>query len=342
MSLRCCDTSEMTRAMLLCAGLGTRLGALSDERPKPLLPVCNVPILRYGIDNLVAQGIDEIVINLHHRGDLIRAELGDGGDMGARIHYLEEKALLGTGGALKNAIPLLDPEGADEPFLSLNGKLIFDLDVRALLAAHRAEPEGVLGTMVVRRSPEAASWGAVDVAIRGVSRRVKNILGNGDYMFCGVHVTRPSVVARLPPGEACMVRQGYLPWLRSGEEVAAYEVAEGYFAEHSTPRRYLESNFAVLRGSAALRHPPAGAIGLEGAPLESASTAIVEPVCIAPGATVGAGARIGPDVVIGAGAEIAPGAILERAVVWPGALARGEVRDAIVTRQGCFPADDAA
>ena len=152
----------MTRAMLLCAGLGTRLGALSDERPKPMLPVCDLPILRYGIALLVGHGITDIVINLHHRGDVIEDDLGDGAALGARIQYSREDVLLDTGGGLKRALPLLDPDGRDEPFVSMNGKLIFDLDLHALLDAYRRDP-GVLGTMVVRAVPDARAWGAVMV-----------------------------------------------------------------------------------------------------------------------------------------------------------------------------------
>ena len=86
------------RAMMLCAGLSTRLGALGAERPKPMLPVCGIPILAYGIANLVAHGIRDIVINTHHRGELIREEIGDGGTWGARIQYVHEPVILGTGG----------------------------------------------------------------------------------------------------------------------------------------------------------------------------------------------------------------------------------------------------
>src|SRR5205823_4875327 len=126
--------SRTMRAMLLCAGLSTRLGALGAARPKPMLPVCGMPILAYGIANLVGHGITELVINTHHRGDVIEQELGDGAQLGARIHYVHEPQILGTGGGLKHALSLLDPEGHDEPFLSANGKLIFDLDVAALVA----------------------------------------------------------------------------------------------------------------------------------------------------------------------------------------------------------------
>lgn len=320
----------VTRAMLLCAGLGTRLGPLSDERPKPMLPVCDVPILRYGVAHLVGHGIRDIVINLHHRGDVIERDLGDGAALGARIRYSYEDPILGTGGGLKHALPLLDPDGRDEPFVSMNGKLIFDVDLGALLAAHAADP-GVLGTMVVQRVPDAVAWGAVDVVADGAGRpRVRNILGEGGFMFCGVHVTRPSVVARLPDGEACMVRQGYLPWLRAGGAVAAWEHRAGYFAEHSTPARYLASNWALLEGTR-LAHPPAALAGVDATARVAATAVVRAPVRIGPDAVIEAGATVGPYAVIGTGAVVEADAAVERTVVWAGARVRGRVRDAIVT-----------
>lgn len=318
--------------MLLCAGYGTRLGALSDECPKPMLPVCDVPIVRFGIAQLVAHGIRDIVINLHHRGDRIEDDLGDGSALGARIRYSREPEILGTGGGLKHALALLDPHGDDEPFVSMNGKLIFDVDFTAVLAHHRARPEA-LGTMVVQPAADAEQWGAVDIDGEPGRLRVRNILGAGRHMFCGVHVTRPSVIARLPDGEACMVRQGYLPWLRGGEAVAAFEHDRGYFAEHSTPARYLASNWALLDGQP-LRHPPAPLQGVDpGATV--ASTAILRPpLRIGPGAEIGAGATVGPYAVVGRGARVAAGARLSRTVVWRHAYAEGELRDAIVTATG--------
>jgi NDP-sugar pyrophosphorylase family protein len=333
--------------MLLCAGQGTRLGPLSDERPKPMLPVCDLPILRYGIAQLAGHGIRELVINVHHRGDVLERELGDGSPLGVSIRYSHEDVLLGTGGGLKHALALLDPEGADRPFVSLNGKLIFDVDLTALLAAHAddlAREPGLLGTMVVRRVPDAVAWGAVDVELPaepGGHPRVRDVLGDGRHMFCGVHVTRPSVVARLPDGDACMIRQGYLPWLRAGAPVAAWEHEGGYFAEHSTPARYLASNWALLAGER-LRHPPGPLTGVDPGARVAADAIIREPVRIGPGATIGAGATVGPFAVVGAGATVLPGASLERVVVWAGARAGGVLAHAIVTPHATVPvADDA-
>lgn len=305
--------------MLLCAGLGTRLGTLGVDRPKPMLPVCGHPILAYGISNLVAHGVRDLVINTHHRGDVIMRELGDGRRYGARIQYIHEDVILGTGGGLKHALHLLDPDGTDEPFLSLNGKLIFDLDVSALVAAHRrtlAADPALLGMFVVRRVSDATAWGAVDVQ----DGRVKNVLGDGHHMFCGVHVTRPSVVARLPDGEACMIRQGYLGWIHAGGHLAAYEHADGYFAEHSTPERYLASNVALLGGTT-LRHPPGRLGGVDPTARIHPTATLVSPLHVAAGARIDAHVVVGPNAVVGEGAHVT--AALAHAVQWSdGTIAR--------------------
>ncbi len=301
--------------MLLCAGLSTRLGNLGSERPKPLLPVCGFPILAYGITNLVAHGIRELVINTHHLGDLIQRELGDGSQFGARIQYVHEPTILGTGGGLKHALHLLDPDGTDEPFLACNGKLIFDLDITALVAAHRAAGD-VLGMMVVRRVPDARAWGAVNVQVDARGPHIVDILGDGEHMFCGVHVTRPSVMVRLPAGESDSIRQGYLPWLRAGERLAAYEHVDGYFAEHSTPERYLESNRALL-GGAALRHSPGPLRGIDPTAKVHRTSTIIEPVKIGAGAVIGVDVTVGPNAVIGDGAVVL--ASVANTVVWAGA-----------------------
>ncbi|MEZ4363787.1 MAG: NDP-sugar synthase [Kofleriaceae bacterium] len=303
------------KAMLLCAGLGTRLGEPGAHRPKPMFPVCDRAILEYGIANLVGHGVRDLVINTHHRGDVIREELGDGARLGARVRYTHEEVLLGTGGGLKHALGLLDPEGRDEPFLSLNGKLIFDVDLTALMDAYRAAGD-VLGMMVVRRDPQAVAWGAVDVRTDERGPWVADILGAGEHMFCGVHVTRPSVVRRLPDGEACMVRQGYLPWLRAGGRVAAWDAGACTFAEHSTPERYLASSWALLDG-APLRFPPGRLSGVDPTARIHPTARLEEPLRIGAGAVVEEGARVGPYAVVGAGARVAAGHALERAVLWP-------------------------
>jgi NDP-sugar pyrophosphorylase family protein len=189
--------------------------------------------------------------------------------------------------------------------------------------------------MVVRPVPDALAWGAVDVRPTGDGGRLRihDILGKGSHMFCGVHVTRPSVVARLPDGEACMIRQGYLPWLRAGEHLSAFEQRDGYFAEHSTPARYLASNWAMLDG-VPLTAAPGELRGVDEAADVAAGVTVREPVRVGPGAMIGAGAVVGPYAVVGTGAIVEANSVIERSVVWADARVTGEVRDAIVTAGG--------
>jgi NDP-sugar pyrophosphorylase family protein len=301
----------VTRALVLAAGLGTRMGALSDERPKPLLPVCDVPLIRYAVALLRGAGIDEIAVNLHHRGELIRAELGDG------FHYSEERDILGTGGGIVKIADWLTNGGRDS-FVVVNGKIVTNIDVAATLRHHDAT--GATATMVVREVPDAKKWGAIDVGDDG---RVTGIIGHGRpaahaCMFTGVHVLSPRLVARLPStGESDSIRQAYIPALLDGERIEAIRFA-GYWHEHSTPERYLQGNWNLLSGSVTLTHPPA--------PLRA----------ISPSATVEPGAQLSPLVVAGARSVVRAGAKLDRVVIWPDSIVDGDIANAIVTPKGVF------
>jgi mannose-1-phosphate guanylyltransferase len=311
------------RAMILAAGYGTRLGTLSDERPKVLLPMCDQPLIRFALALVRGAGIREVVVNLHHKGELVEAELGDGASAGVHVTYSREPHILGTGGGVKQAAPLL----GDDTFVVVNGKVVIDLDLQAAIAAHRRA--GALATMVVRRDPDAARWGAIDVAEDG---RIRQILGAGEYMFTGVHVIEPELLGRIPDGEQCIIRTAYQGALRDGARVHAF-VQQGYFAEHSTPARYVDGNVALLRGAAAPTTP--GPLrGVDPTAILATGATIRESVRIGPRARIGSGAAVGPDVVVGHDAEVTPGASLRECVVWDGSRAVGHLQRAIVTPAG--------
>jgi NDP-sugar pyrophosphorylase family protein len=297
------------RAIILAAGFGTRLGDLSDERPKPLLPVCDIPLIRYAVALLRGHGVTEIAVNLHHHGDLIERELGPD------FHYSREETILGTGGGLRRIADWLTKHGTDS-FLVVNGKILIDADVSLVMRRHRERDAAA--TMVLRETPDAAKWGAIEV---GEDDRVTKILDAGTpgahvCMFTGVHCIAPRLVERLPPGgESDSIRQAYIPALRDGDRIEGIRYA-GYFHEHSTPARYLEGNWNVLRGRAQLTHPPGA------------------PVHISPTARVDGSAVIGDDVVVGARCEVGPRARLDRVVMWPDSHVDEPLEDAIVTPRG--------
>ncbi len=328
--------------MLLAAGRSTRLGPLGTELPKPLVPVCGYPAIRFGIEACRRAGVTDLVVNLFHHGDKIREELGDGSALGVSMTYSTEQQLLGTGGGLANARRLL----GTGPVLVLNAKVVADVDLAAVLDAHRAS--GAIATMVLRADPDPGRWGAITTDQTGRVVGILDARAPGSVvnpvtrrMFTGMHVVEPALFDDLPAaagdgrggGVSDVIRDAYIPALRAGRRIVAVDLP-GYFAEHSTPERYLASNLALLASPSLLPVPPGALTGVEAGAAVAASAVVAPPVRVAPRGIIEAGAVVGPLVVVCSGARVAAGARVRRAVVWPGAVATGEVQDAIVTRGG--------
>jgi NDP-sugar pyrophosphorylase family protein len=155
-------------------------------------------------------------------------------------------------------------------------------------------------------------------------------------MFTGIHVVEPALLDRLRPVFSDVIRDAYIPALLAGETIRA-EVLPGYFAEHSTPERYLEGNLALLRDPALVPHPPGPLVGVDPGARVDPSARIVGPVRVEGGAIVEAGATVGPEAVIGVRARIAAGVEVRGAVVWPGVVVSGELTRAVATTTGVIP-----
>ncbi len=320
--------------MILAAGFGSRLGDLGRVRPKPMLPVLGVPLVRWAVRWLHHHGIREIVVNLHHLGEQIEAELGDGSRDGVAIAYSREDGqILGTGGGLRHARPLFD-DGHDVPLVVMNAKLLVDLDLPAVLAAHRAA--GAEATMVVRPDAEAARWGSQELAADG---RIVRLLGrepavsapapvSEPMMFTGIHVVTPRFLDRIPAlGEQCVIRTAYLSLFDEGRGLHGF-VTRRYWWEHSTAERYLQGVCNALDGMVPLPYAPGPVRGVSSEATVEPGAIVTEPVWVGPGARIEAGARVGPHVQLGPGVVVRAGTTVERSVVWAGDIAedcRGRV-----------------
>src|SRR5215475_1291999 len=146
------------RAMILSAGYGTRLWPLTEDRTKPAIPILGKPLVGYVAEYLAGYGCNEIIVNLHHRPDSVRAALGDGNDFGVHLQYIEEPVILGTSGALDNARELLE----GETFVVINGKIITDIDLHAALETHRRT--GAIATLVLLPNPICEGFTVVNTA----------------------------------------------------------------------------------------------------------------------------------------------------------------------------------
>lgn len=326
--------------MVLAAGFGTRLGALSQERPKPMLPVSGVPLVEWAVRWLRHHGITDVVVNLHHLGEQIEASLGDGSALGMRVRYSHEDGrILGTGGGLRNARPLLD-DGSGREVVVVNAKILVDLDLHRVLALHRSR--AAEATMVLRPDPQAGTWGSLRVGegdriVELLTRRrpgADSEIASDPLMFTGIHVLEPRFFDRIPPeGEQCVIRTAYRELFDEGGPLVAFQTP-GYWWEHSTPARYLQGVFNVLDAVIEPVGAPAPVRGIAASAEIHGSAVIRSPVFIGPGARVEAGARLGPHVQLGAGARVAPGVTLERAIVWDGVHVQAGGTDVVIGRSG--------
>ncbi|GIW53792.1 MAG: hypothetical protein KatS3mg082_0196 [Nitrospiraceae bacterium] len=227
------------KAMILAAGLGTRLRPLTNTIPKPLLPVGGTPLIVWNLLLLKRHGFREVVINLHHLGPMIEQAVGDGDRYGLRISYSREPVILGTGGGIKQVEAFF----SGEPFLVVNGDTLFELDLDALVEFHRRH--AAAATLVLRKDPEAERWGLVEV---GTEHRIVRITGRGvpdagptePRMFAGVHILHPRLLRDVPKGRASSIIDAYVAAIQRGEKVLGYD-AEGYWSDVGTPERYAQT-----------------------------------------------------------------------------------------------------
>lgn len=227
------------KAMILAAGLGTRLRPLTNMIPKPLLPIAGTPLIVWNLLLLKRHGFHDVVINLHHLGPMIEQALGNGSRYGLRIVYSREPVILGTGGGLKQA----EPHFSGESVLVLNGDTLVELDLGALCAFH--QQRDAMATLVLRKDPEAEQWGLVEM---DSDNQIVRITGRGrtdqvptqPRMFAGIHVLRPRLLRDVPKGVASTVIDPYVAAIQRGEAVLGYD-CEGYWSYIGTPERYAQA-----------------------------------------------------------------------------------------------------
>jgi mannose-1-phosphate guanylyltransferase/phosphomannomutase len=301
------------KALILAAGMGERLRPLTNEIPKPLIPVANRPLIEYNLQLLKTFGIEEVAINLHYMGDKIRDHLGYGQRLGLKIVYSPEPVLLGSGGGIKKMLSFLGPES----FLVINADILIDVDLKAVVQFHRAKQ--AMATMVVRPNPDPVRYGTIEADDTG---RIRNFLGKvttpdpglHQWMFTGIHVFEPRAMDYLPNLEHfCINRDVYAQWIRSEKPCYAY-IHRGYWKDLGTLEDYFEANMDLLENRG-IKNPwprnedPDLNLG-DGVSLE-------RPYLIGDSTEIADKTAIGPQTVIGSGSSIGKGARIERSIVWP-------------------------
>ncbi len=234
------------KAMILAAGLGTRLRPITNAIPKPLLPLGGRPLIEWNLLLLRRHGVREVIINVHHLGEQIEQALGDGSRLGMALRFSREPVILGTGGGLKQAASFF----GREPFLVLNGDTVVDLDLEAVRMRHEAR--GAVATMVLREDPDVERWGPVDV---DPEQRILRINGRGRrdggavtrLMFAGIHVMDERLLHHIPAGKESSVIDAYVQALEAGAVIFGHRMT-GYWSDIGTVAAYEQAQRDVENG----------------------------------------------------------------------------------------------
>ncbi len=301
------------QALVLVGGAGTRLRPLTERVPKPALPLAGRPFIAYMLDWLGRHGVDDVVLACGFEPGALREAIGDEYE-GQRITYVTEPEPRGTGGAIRFAADHLD-----ERFLALNGDLLSDLDLTALVRGHEAA--GAAATIALVRVDDATGYGLVrrdadgwvtDFAEKPDPAEAK---AGGDING-GAYVLERALLDEIPPDGEVSIERDTFPALISGAERRLRGLTlDGYWLDIGTPERFLRASWDILEGrveSAVGEHPDA--------------------VLVDPKADVDARAKIGPRAVVGPGCSVGAGAEIRGSVLGEGCSVGAEARvtDAII------------
>ena len=298
------------KAIVLAAGHGTRMEPLTRQRAKPALPVLDEPLVLGHARRLAEQGVRELVVNLHAHPETLIDALREA-PLPVRFSR-EAVEPLGSGGGILAARGALD--GA-QPFLVVNGDMRCDLDLAALLEAHRRCGGPV--TLALRDDPRNGEFGTIgydeNSRVRRVARRLDLGGETGSALFTGVQMMEPAIFDLMPDRKRFEIFPDvYLPALKSGVPLGTWlQPAGSGWWPVGTPGELLDANLEALDGLGA------GAPHLD--PSAEVAGELTPPVWIGAGARIESGARVGPRSVVGRGARVARGSRLSESLVLPGA-----------------------
>jgi mannose-1-phosphate guanylyltransferase len=317
------------RAMILAAGIGSRLDPLTSGLPKPMVPIANRPVMEHILNLLSDQGVDEVIINLHYLQDSIEEYFGDGSSLGMKLIYSREKKLMGTAGGLRRVGDFFN-----DTFIVIGGDDLTAMPVSKVVEHHRQN--GALATIALSEVEDPSNFGIVviddDGRIERFQEKPEPEEAFSRLANTGIYVFEPEIMDYIPENEFYdFGRQVFPDLLKQGAPFYGLALKD-YWCDVGTLRQYRDANYDVLGG----RCPVNGYEGISGKTKVAEGAIISEPVILGPGTVVETGAFIGPDTVIGAGCRIASGAVISASVLWENCNIEAEARlDGCVLGRNC-------
>ena len=297
------------------------------------MPLLNIPFLAYQLALLTRHGVRDVVLSCSYMVDAVRAAMGDGAAWGARLSYVVEDEPLGTAGGVRNAA-----DRVAGLVLVLNGDILTDADLSAMLGFHRAR--GAAASIYLTRVPDPTAYGLVELGEAGAIRRFVEkpdpAQVTTDTVNAGAYLLDRSLLDRIPAGRAVSIEREFFPGLLTDRVPFFGWVSGAYWLDIGSPAKYRQGQLDLLAGRVATSLAPPGARGdrcyvSERAVVEPGA-AVTAPVVVGAGCRLAAGARVGPDAVLGDGCDVASAAVVAGAVLWERVVvgAGAALRDCVV------------
>jgi mannose-1-phosphate guanylyltransferase len=301
------------RAMVLAAGLGTRLRPLTYEITKPMVPVLDRPVMEHIVDLLDRHGFDRVIANLHYFPDSIREHFGD------RMEYRFEPELLGTAGGVRACAEFF----GDEPFLVISGDALTDIDLTALANRHR-ETDGI-ATLAVKQVPDTREFGVVlhdrEGRITGFQEKPRPDEALSDLGNCGIYVFDPQIFDYFPNSEFVDWAKDVFPVLLENDVPFYIHEVREYWNDIGSLGELRKGTFDALRGELQLqvegRELRPGVIVADGSALPE-DVEVEGPAWIGRDVQIGEGVRLMCPIVVGDGVRIGDRAQLRGSIIFPG------------------------
>ncbi len=291
------------KAMVLAAGLGTRLRPLTFEIPKPMVPVIDRPVMAHIVDLCRRQGFDQLIANLHYFPDTIRDYFGDS------IEYRFEEELMGTAGGVRNVRDFF----GDDPVLVISGDALTDIDLRKLVERHNAH--GGIGTLTVKRVDDTQEYGVVlhdaDGRISGFQEKPHPDEALSDLGNCGIYCFSPEIFDYFPESEFVDWANDVFPVLLENDVPFYIHEIDEYWNDVGSLDELRSGTFDALEGRLHIEIPEHGTA-------LPADCEVDGPVWVGRDCRIGSRVRLMGPVVIGDGARIGDGAALRESIVFPG------------------------
>ncbi len=230
--------AAITQAFVLAAGVGKRLRPLTDDLPKPLIPIFQKPLITFALDHLINAGVNRFVINTHRRPELFRSFFNRGDYAGAPVTLVHEPELLEPGGGIKNAQRCL---GSD-PFITYSGDILTDVNLPPLIDEHFRRGNDV--TLALRDTGLASDIALHDHRIVDIANRY-GVAGNLD--FANIAVWNSAVFKRIPPQKKISFIPILSNWIGEGGKIGGLVINDGKWFNISSRTEYLDVHRTILR-----------------------------------------------------------------------------------------------